>query len=159
MPLTPEQHRAIENFTITGMVKSAADAAGVHRMTLVRWRKTNPDFALAWEEAREGVVDLLEDEAFRRAVNGIDEPTFYRGEVVGSVKRYSDTLLGVLLRANAPEKYRENTKLELTGANNGPVQFDDSQAAARLAALLDAARQRKLASGQASTYGAIDEFA
>jgi hypothetical protein len=41
---------------------------------------------VAWDEAVEVATDALEREAWRRAVEGFDEP----GEVVGYVKKYSD---------------------------------------------------------------------
>ena len=68
----------------------------------------DPDFALAWDEAVNIAADALEREAWRRAVEGFEEPVHYRGEVVGYVKKYSDRMLELLLKAHRPEKYRES---------------------------------------------------
>ena len=40
-----------------------------------------------------------------RARNGVEKPVYYRGEVVGSVRTYSDSLGMFLLRAKRPEVY------------------------------------------------------
>ena len=56
------------------------------------------------EEAREVVTDLLEAEARKRAM-GEDEDQFYKGKKIGSIKRYSDSLLMFLLQAAFPERF------------------------------------------------------
>ncbi len=50
---------------------------------------------------------MLEDEAIRRARDGVTIPVFYAGKEVGAIRRPSDTLLMFLLRAHRPERYRE----------------------------------------------------
>lgn len=65
--------------------------------------------------------------------------------MVATVKEYSDTLTIFLLKAHRPERFRDNSKLELTGANGGPVELTDSDAAARLAKLMAAAEARRKA--------------
>ena len=37
---------------------------------------------------------------------------------VGTVRKFSDTLLIVLLKAHKPEKYRENIKMDVSGDLN-----------------------------------------
>jgi hypothetical protein len=49
-------------------------------------------------------TDLLEDEALRRAEDGVAEPRFYEGRLCGHVQKYSDTLLIFLLKARRPQK-------------------------------------------------------
>jgi len=48
-----------------------------------------------------------------------------------------------LLKAHNPAKYRENTRMELTGANGGPVRFTDTERAAKIAAILSSAEVRR----------------
>ncbi|MDY7579367.1 terminase [Herbaspirillum sp. RTI4] len=59
-----------------------------------------------------------------------------------TMKKYSDTLLIFTLKAHAPQKYRENTSIELTGKGGGAVQFNDTEKAARIAALVALAQKR-----------------
>ncbi len=57
-------------------------------------------------------IDVLEDEAHRRAVEGWDEPAgWYKGEAGGVVRRYSDTLLIFKLKGELPQKYAERVQL------------------------------------------------
>ena len=81
-------------------------------------RRHSEDFAAQWREALEEGSDLLDAEARRRAVTGIDEPVFYKGEVVGSITKYSDSLLMFLLRAHRPQMFRDGGKVEQPGATD-----------------------------------------
>jgi hypothetical protein len=87
----------------------------------------------AWSErlrdAREQAADRLEAEAFRRAVDGVDEPLIGRiakdqDGIITHVKKYSDGLLTILLKANRPDKFKDRTATELTGKDGGPVKTE-----------------------------------
>lgn len=100
-------------------------AGGVSYTTLGNWREADPWFKHMEVEATFEAKDNLEAEAYRRAVQGVDEPVVFQGMVttvfdvetgkdkVLTVKKYSDSLLAMLLRASDPEKYRENSKLSV----------------------------------------------
>jgi hypothetical protein len=49
----------------------------------------------------------LEDEAVRRAHEGLRKPVWYKGKIVGYETEYSDTLLLAVLKANNPDKFRD----------------------------------------------------
>lgn len=100
----------LERFRETGNATLAAQAAGVARETAYLFRADNPNhpFVAEWERAAEEAIDRLEAEALRRGKEGVGEPVYYKGEVVGEIKRYSDTLLIFLLKALRPDKYRDN---------------------------------------------------
>lgn len=105
-------------------VSSAANFIAVSRTTVYEHREQNDEFKAEWEDAIEEGTDLLEDEARRRAAEGWDEPVFYKGEQQGTVRKYSDTLLIVLLKARRPEKYRERMDLTTQGnAITTPTMF------------------------------------
>jgi hypothetical protein len=97
----------LEALAETGMVGEAAARAGVPRASLYRRKAADPDFAAAWASALEAGLDGLRDEAVRRARDGVEQTVWYRGEPVGTVRRYSDQLLMFLLRAHQPAVYRE----------------------------------------------------
>ena len=67
---------------------------------------------------------MLEAEARRRAAIGVDEPVFYKGKVVGHIRKYSDNLLMFLLKAHWPEKFRDNYGVEHSGPSGGPVKVE-----------------------------------
>lgn len=97
----------------TGLVSRAATAAGWTADTAYSLRKADPDFAARWSAALEFAVDSLEEEARRRALEGTLKPVFQGGSLVGHVREYSDNLMNTLLKANRPEKYRDNHRLEV----------------------------------------------
>lgn len=99
----------------------AAQEAGVNKTTAYRWRESDKDFAQAWDDALEEGTDRLEQEALRRARDGVSKPVFHKGNVVGHVQEYSDTLAIFLLKARRPEVYRERASLEHTGPNGQPL--------------------------------------
>jgi len=66
-------------------------ASGYARSTVYEWREADGDFAARWDESIDIAVELMEAEADRRGVEGVDEPLTYKGEIYGYVRRYSDT--------------------------------------------------------------------
>lgn len=107
--VTPKKlARFLEALSETGNVRLAASRSTLSIMTLYRYRKTHPTFQQDWDQALETAMDaVLEPEATRRAVEGVLEPIYYQGAKVGTVRKYSDTLLIFLLKGGKPEKYKE----------------------------------------------------
>lgn len=76
-------------------VTSAAKCIRMDRSTVYLWRDKDPEFARAWDDALENVVDLLEASMFERAIAG-------------------DTTAAIfMLKSWRPEKYRESVRVEL----------------------------------------------
>jgi hypothetical protein len=117
------QDRFIASLRRLGNVSRACKAAGVGRMTAYDHRDSDPPFAAQWRDALEESADWLEREAWRRAVKGVERPVYQQCRKVGTVREYSDTLLVQLLKANRPEKFRENIAHQHTGKDGGPIQF------------------------------------
>ena len=65
----------------TGNVSASATAAGTTTSTVYQLRKSDADFAAAWDNALEDATDTLEAEARRRAVEGVNEPVIYQGQL------------------------------------------------------------------------------
>ena len=100
--------RFLEAFRECGTISAAARAVGIDPKTVYNRRLSDPEFAAAFEEAKEDAADSLEDEARRRAVEGVEEPIIINGKVVATRRKYSDGLLAMLLKAAKPEKYRDS---------------------------------------------------
>lgn len=96
-------------------VTGACEKSGLPRRTVYDWRDADEKFAAAWDEAIEAGTETMEDEARRRAQDGVDKPVYQGGKRVGSVREFSDTLMMFLLKGRKPEKYRENVKVEMSG--------------------------------------------
>lgn len=122
------QRKAIflQAFAARGVIADGCDVAGVSRHLLKHWRKTDPWFVERYAEAEEHAADVLEAEAHRRAVVGVDEPVTFQGmptfvrdpetgeERMFTIKKYSDPLLTTLLKARRPDRFRENVKQQIT---------------------------------------------
>lgn len=130
---------ALAEYSASLGVGAAALAAGVSVATVNRHRKEDPDgFGAAWAEAQAAYVELLEAEAHRRGVEGETEEHFGpQGQIVRRIRKYSDGLLTLLLKANAPAKYRENQRLEISTSGTishehrlDPGKLDHAQRAA-----------------------------
>lgn len=121
----------------------ACEAVDIARMTAYQWRENDPAFAQAWDRAKAIGVEALEDEATRRAFEGTEKPVFHQGLECGTIREYSDTLAIFLLKGGKPEKYRENSKVDLTSSDGSMATTDSTQRATRAAALLKLAQARK----------------
>lgn len=110
-------------------VTAAAEAAGIGRRTLYDWRKADPDFVAEEAEAFEAGIDVLEDEARRRAYEGVEKPVYQGGERVGKIREYSDTLLIFLLKGGRPDRYRERAEVKHSGSVGLSITLDDLRAA------------------------------
>lgn len=96
-------------------IGKAAIVADCARYSHYLWLRDDPGYAEAFRKAKELACDSLEDEAVRRAHEGIDKPVYQGGKKVGVVREYSDTLLIFLLKGAMPDKYRERISQEITG--------------------------------------------
>ena len=96
----------------TGNVTRSAEIAGVERTICYRDRREREEFAEAWADAIEQATDTLEEEARRRALEGVTKPIYQGGKLVGHELRYSDTLMIFLLKAHRPKKFRDNVRIE-----------------------------------------------
>ncbi len=98
----------LELLAQTGKVGASARAVGFNSTaSLHKLRRDDEDFAEDWSHAVEAAGDVLEEEAARRALQGVREEIYYKGEVVGAKYMYSDQLLMFLLRGNNPGKYNQ----------------------------------------------------
>lgn len=112
------QHKEtfIEAFRQHGNVTWAARQIGLrHRDTVYSWLEHDDEFAARFRSAEIEATETMEQEAYRRAVQGTQKPVYHQGAQCGTVQEYSDTLLIFMLKARAPEKYRENFNVNHSG--------------------------------------------
>jgi hypothetical protein len=111
-------------------VREACVAAGVSRKTAYAYRAESETFAEEWKLALQDAADVALVEYRKRAL------------------QQSDRAMEFFIKSRDPESYRETSRLEVTGENGGPidVHLTDDERAARLAALLDRARARRVGS-------------
>jgi hypothetical protein len=136
-------NRFLKALARCGTVSHASRIAGVSNRHAHRQREKDPRFAQAWIEAERRFTDRAERELFRRAIDGVEEPIYQGGKLVGTKLVYSDSLLLAVVKARKPDLYRERSTVEHALA--GPVVDAQRQRAiladpeaARLACELDA---------------------
>lgn len=86
-----------------GDMLDAAKSVGVSLMFITQWCKDDALVNQRLQEAQRVGAQKLYSAAVERAVNGVDKAIYYKGEVVGHEKVYSDGLLQSLLKAKLPE--------------------------------------------------------
>lgn len=108
-----KQRRFIEVLADTGLVSLAAKEVGMTRMSAYRLRRAPyaGAFARAWDVARERAGTLIEDIAFERAIEGVEEDKYNaNGELADSRRVYNDRLLTFLLSHLKPERYSREAR-------------------------------------------------
>ena len=118
---TPDPLKAdfLDHIAAGQSVRAAATTVGVKPSTPYAWRKHDRRFAAAWVAAEEAGTDIIEEEAFRRAVTGVEKPVYRGGEVVGHIADYSDAMLMFLLKSRRPERYGASSKAASSKTSEG----------------------------------------
>jgi hypothetical protein len=107
-----------------GRINAAAEAANIARTDHYNWLLADADYRAQFEALKVQVIGALEDEAYRRAVEGVDKPMTVAGERV-DVKEYDSGLLMFLLRGLKPEVYgNQKQSIEHSGPGGGPIKHE-----------------------------------
>jgi hypothetical protein len=91
---TPERRtRFLDRLAQDGNVLAACALVGLSREAAYRLRRRDPVFARAWAAAQALAREAAAQALATRAIDGIEEDVWYRGEVVGTRRRYDNRLL------------------------------------------------------------------
>jgi hypothetical protein len=150
------QERFLKVLADTGNVTAAVAAAGISRTRAYERRKTDPAFATAWDEAEDIATDSLEDEARRRAIEGVAEPLVSAGKLVRgddgqpiTVRRCSDNLPLALIKARRPPRRERSVRFQLPALRSAAV------AASAMAALTAGVAAGDLTPGEAADFSKL----
>jgi len=92
--LLPEKlAQFLEALAHNGNISMSARMIGMSRSTILKFAHKNPEFRLAMDEAIEDAKDFALGELLRRGLQGWKEPVWYRGQEVGTVRKFSDACL------------------------------------------------------------------
>lgn len=99
----------IEALADTGSVAAACKAVDMSQPGAYHLRRQPgaEEFRIAWQAALDCGVQRIEDVAMDRALNGVVEPLYSYGELIGTRTRYNDRLLMFMLRNRAPHRFAE----------------------------------------------------
>lgn len=124
-PFRPERRATyLSVLQATGEKVLARAEVGVHGWTVSKLRESDPKFREAEEEAMRLYRAGIAEEIHRRAIDGVKEPIYWQGKVVGWIVRYSDTLLKFHAKRHIPE-YRDSLKIDQKTAVSGSVDLRD----------------------------------
>jgi hypothetical protein len=102
---TPERQAVfLRELAATHCVSTAARAVGMSRQSAykLRHRLQGEPFDIAWSCAFRRLYDALAEMAVERAINGVEVPHFYKGELIHTSRRF-DERATVALLALRPE--------------------------------------------------------
>lgn len=124
-PLSPLKRAFLTAYAASGCnVTAAARACNMWARTHYRWLKedgaddNNPNEYGEWFAiAHQAGIERLEREADRRATDGVDEPIYHLGQLVGFKRKYSDVLLIFRLKALAPDRYNDRLLVNARNEN------------------------------------------
>ena len=106
--LTPARQVAVvQAMAACGCIREACARVGVSAEAVYELRR-RPDaqsFRAAMDLALDGAADRVEDAVFRRAIEGVEVPHYYKGELVGTHRRYDERLALFILRYRKPHLY------------------------------------------------------
>jgi len=152
------QARFLEALADTGSVTAAVAAARTSRTRVYELRKTDTAFAAAWDEAEEIATDRLEEEARRRAMEGVAKPLVSGGKLVRgddgqpiTVRHYSDNLLLALLNRRRPPRRKRSVRVKL------PALRSTADAASAMTAIAAAVATGELTPGEAAELSKVIE--
>ena len=133
LPFTvPRRVRFLHMLATTGNVRRACAMVGVSAQSAYVHKRRDAAFAHGWDAALLLARDAAEEVLAERALHGVSETIFYRGEAVGSRTRHDARLL--LAHLARLDRHAERTEAGRVAAPGIAARFDDY-----LAELLDTA--------------------
>lgn len=127
------QRLFLRGFALSGVVMDGLLAAQVARSTEQFWRSSDKEYAALFKIAEEHAADIVEKEAIRRAVHGYEEPVIFQGqptiitdaetgeERVYTTRKYSDSLMTLVLKGRRREKYGDKIEQTVDTKRGGVV--------------------------------------
>lgn len=102
-----KQYAFIEALAESGIVEDACRRVGMSRTAAdnLRRRPSGAPFRRAWQAAVDYALHRVEENAHRRARDGVARPIFHKGEQVDEWRHYDERLTMFLLRSYRPERY------------------------------------------------------
>jgi hypothetical protein len=85
--------RFLEHLALKGNVRAACAHVGLSAEAAYRLRRRDPLFARGWDAALVLAHDHGEQVLAARAIDGVEEPVYYRGEQIGTRRKYDTRLL------------------------------------------------------------------
>ncbi|MEM6856878.1 MAG: hypothetical protein AAF559_03330 [Pseudomonadota bacterium] len=139
---TQKQVAFLQTLATTGSVAQAARSVGMSRQSAYKLRARLEDapFGASWRMATQGARSLLLEAALDRAINGVEVPHYWQGELVGTSRRFDERLTAALRNSGLLEtraRVKSSIEDEYAGGDltrllerivSGPPQWCDFEA-------------------------------
>ncbi len=108
-------------------VSKACVAANLSRDHVYDVRRANKEFARRWDEAFDIGYDAMEEEAQRRAYEGVDKPIYKNGFLVDVVKETSDSLMMFLLKGRRRRVFGDKQEINVNRSDAPYAKMTDEE--------------------------------
>ena len=108
-----------------GNLSRACELGSISRDAVYFRREHDPIFEARFQAAKQKGVEVMEDAATKRAVEGVERGVYFQGIRIDQTTEYSDALIQFLLKANKPEKYKDRSAVETTDRTPRPFLGHD----------------------------------
>jgi len=141
---------ALREYPVLG---HACEAVGIDRATAWRAREKDANFAKEVADALEEGIDRAEKEAFRRGVEGVEEPVVYRGELTPVWRRDAQGEI-LLVDVEMPDGSIDRRPSQLTDAHGRPVWLTVRKHSDQLLTLILKGRRKAIYADRTEITGA-----
>ncbi len=111
-----KRNQFLDTVARTGNLMLAAKKIGVSTRALYLARQRHPDFDANWTMAVKIYNMFVANEAIRkRAIDGVREPVWFQGKIVGYQLRHDSGLTQFFLKGAMPEVYGDRREIKIEG--------------------------------------------
>jgi hypothetical protein len=118
--------KILNNIANCGVMYQAVMAAGLSYSQFAKLRKEHPALCTLIDEAMDLYREKVAHAVHSRAIQGVEEPVYFKGAIVGYIRKYSDRLLELHAKRHCPE-YRDKGTLDVNVAGGVLVVHETTQ--------------------------------
>ena len=115
--LTEKQQKFLEAYAACAVVAAAARRTKTSEHTHYHWRRNDPRYRFCVKFIQSTFGEILEATAFERAIDGWEEPVFFKDEQIGTKTKFDNRLLETLLKKHK-KKYADPKSQTNVNINN-----------------------------------------
>lgn len=118
--------KILNNIANCGVMYQAVMAAGLSYSQFAKLRNEYTALGTLVDEAMDLYREKVAHAVHSRAIQGVEEPVYFKGAIVGYIRKYSDRLLELHAKRHCPE-YRDKNTLDVNVAGGVLVVHDSPQ--------------------------------
>ena len=128
----PKKRAFIDAYQEIGTIAGAAENCGVERRNHYNWLANDSSYRYVFKTSLQMVRDRAEDTLIDLMINGIEEPIYHQGQLVGHKKKVFPAVALSWLKARFPEDYGGEKAEVNVGIQNNVTVPDASEIVGKL---------------------------